>query len=56
MADQQQQKNQRESVTVMIPRSLWLALKYEALRRQTRLKQVLAEAIELAVERWGARK
>ena len=47
-----QPKTGKNSVTVVIPRDLWISLKYEALRRQTKLKQVLAEAIEQALKLW----
>ena len=47
-----QHKGGRKDVTVVIPRDLWLRLKYEALRRQTTLKRILSEALEQALERW----
>ena len=42
----------RKTVTVVIARDLWLKLKYEALRRQTTLKRILADALEQALEKW----
>ena len=42
----------RNEVTVVIPRDLWIRLKFEVLRRQTTLKLLLAEALHQTLERW----